>query len=114
MATAKVSDRIYVEPMQISHRRKYTLNLASADGTNDASTSDTGFLQSRTISSVATITAPTGMTKNSQANDTTTITLDVSSGTSEGDYEWDITVTLSTSETQPFTVIIPVRDPGSN
>ena len=105
---------IEFEPMNKADRTIYVINGATkTSGLNDGSVSDTGWLQSRTISSVATITAPSGMTKNSQSNTTTTITIDVTS-TVVGYYEWDIAATLSTGEIKNLTVIIPVRDPGSN
>ena len=105
---------IEFEPMNKADRTIFVINGATkTSGLNDASTSDTGWLQSRTISSVGTITAPTGMTKNSQSATTTTITLDVTS-IAAGDFEWDIAATLSTGEIKNLTVIIPVRDPGSN
>ena len=102
---------IEFEPMNKADRTIYVINGAASDGTNLSG--GTGWLQSRTISSVGTITAPTGMTKNSQSATTTTITLDVTS-VAAGDFEWDIAATLSTGEIKNLTVIIPVRDPGSN
>lgn len=115
MPDVKPNVRIDFEPMNLSDRTIFTINGATASsGLNDGSASDTGWLRGRTISSVGTITAPTGMTKNSQSYTTKTISLDVTSSTTTGDFEWDIQVTLSTSEIKNLTVIIPVRDPGSN
>lgn len=94
--------------------RALTVNMASPDGTNDGSSNDTGFLRSRTISSTVS-TEPGGITLADTGDYTTkTFTLTVSGGTANNDYEFDVTVTLSTGEIEPVTVVIPVRDPGSN
>ena len=111
--TYKINDRVYLPAKHPSTTRAYTVNLASEDGTNDASTSDTGFLQARTISSIS-VTTPSGITLSSSANDTKTLTLNVAAGTNNTDYEFDIAVTLSTGKIEYITVIVPVRDPGSN
>jgi hypothetical protein len=90
--------------------RAYTVNLASSDGTNDASTSDTGFLQSRTISSIAVAASvPTGLTIDSSSNTTLAFTLNLSGGSQGKDYTIDVDVTLSTSFIEPVVVQIPVR-----
>ena len=102
---------IEFEPMNKADRTIYVINGAASDGTNLSG--GTGWLQSRTISSVGTITPPTGMTLNSQSATTLAITIDVTSST-VGDFEFDIAATLSTGEIKNLTVAIPVRDPGSN
>ena len=108
-----INDPVVMVEKHPSGRRNYIVNMASPDGTNDASTSDTGFLQSRTISSIS-VTTPSGITLESSSNTTTTFTLEASGGSNDTDYEFDIDVTLSTSEIEPVTVIIPVKDPGRN
>jgi hypothetical protein len=113
MATAKINQLIEVEEKHPVSRRIYTINLASSDGTNDGSADDTGFLQTRTISSIS-VTTPSGITLVSSANDTKTFTLEVSGGTADTRYEFDVAVTLSTSEIENVTIVVPVMDVGSN
>lgn len=115
MPNIKPNELIEFDQMNPNARTIFTYNAATAtSGLNDGSASDTGWLQGRTIASVAAIVAPTGMTLNSQDNTTKTITIDVSSSSTESRFEWDISVTLNTGEIQPLTVIIPVVDVGNN
>jgi hypothetical protein len=109
MATAEINQLIELEAKHPATRRIYTINLASSSGLNDASSSDTGFLQGRTIASIA-VTTPAGITLNSSSNTTKTFTLEISGGTVNTRYEFDIAVTLSTAEIENVTVVIPVKD----
>ena len=109
----KINQLVQMEAKDPLTRRKYTVNMASVDATNDATTKDTGFLQSRTISSIV-VTTPTGITLVSSSNTTTSFTLEVSGGTANSNYEFDVLVTLSTSEVENVTVSIQIRDAGLN
>lgn len=88
--------------------RTYTINLASTDGTNDGSATDTGFLQGDTISSIA-FTTPAGITKDSDSNTTTAITLTVSGGTAGTPYPFEVDVTLASGDIEVLQFIIPVN-----
>ena len=109
MATVEINQLIELEAKHPSTRRIYTINLASADGTNDASGSDNGFLQSRTISSIS-VSTPSGVTLVSSSNTTKVFTLEISGGTEDTRYEFDVTVTLSTGEIENVTIVLPVQD----
>lgn len=107
--------KIEFDPLWPAQRWIMVINCATkTSGLNDGSSSDTGWLQGRTIASVAAITAPTGMTNNTDSNTTTTITIDMTAGAAVGDFEWDVVVTLSTGEIMPIAVFISIRDNGSN
>jgi hypothetical protein len=107
MAKKQMTELFEVAKKHPDGSRAYVINLASEDGTNDASGTDTGFLQSRTISSIA-VTAPTGITLDSSTNTTKQFTLNVSGGTDGEPYEFQIDVTLSTGMIEPVIVRIPV------
>lgn len=111
MAASDINILIEVEQKDPLTRRIYTINLASPDGTNDGSASDTGFLQSRTISSIA-VTTPAGITLIGSSNTTLLFTLTVSGGTAGIRYEFDVLVTLSTGEFENMTIVVPVVDVG--
>ncbi len=113
MPTAKINQLIEIEAKHPLARRVYTINLASADGTNDGSSSDTGFLQGRTISGIV-VDTPSGVTLEASSNTTTTFTLDISGGTANTRPEFDVLVTLSTSEIENVTIILPIIDVGSD
>jgi hypothetical protein len=113
MAASEINQLIELEQKDPLTRRIYTINLASPDGTNDGGASDTGFLQSRTISSVA-VTTPSGITLVASSNTTLLFTLTISGGTADTRYEFDVLVTLSTAEVENITIIVPVVDVGSN
>jgi len=107
--------KIEFDPLWPVQRWIYVVNCATkTSGLNDGSSSDTGWLQSRTITGVSTITPPTGITLNAQSNTTTTITIDITPTTGQADYEIDMVTTLDTLETMPITVFISVRDNGTN
>jgi hypothetical protein len=113
MATAKINQLIEVEHKHPGTRRAYTINLASSDGTNDGSADDSGFLQTRTISSIS-VDMPAVLTLEASANDTTTFTLDISGGTADTRPEIDVLVTLSSAEIENVTIIVPITDVGSD
>lgn len=114
MTTTKINQLIEIEEKHPSTRRAYTINLASADGINDGSSSDIGFLQGRTISSIS-IDMPASLTLEASSNTTTTITLDISGGvTTTPRPEIDVLVTLSTNEIENITIILPIVDVGSD
>ena len=111
MTTYRIGEVVTVDPTHPDNTRTYTVNMVSEDGTNDASSSDTGFLQSRTISSIA-VTTPSGITKDSDSNTTTTFSLTVSGGTDGSDYDFTVACTLSDSDVENVVVRIPVRTPS--
>jgi len=94
--------------------RALTVNMADQDGTtNDAGATDTGFLQSRTISSIS-VSTPSGITLDSNSNTTLAFTLNVSAGTDQAEpYDFDVDVTLSTGEVEPVIVRFFVRKPNT-
>ena len=91
----------------------------SRDNTNDGTASDTGELQSATISS-STVTVSTGLTKDSTNTDAitiqgvtyganTTVTVWLSGGTADTDYTILCEVVTSDSRTLQRTATLPVR-----
>jgi len=110
MANVKITTSFYLEPKHPDTTRTYTINLASADGTNDGTTSDTGFLQTDTIASIAWV-IPSGITKDSDSNTTKAITFAVSGGTDATDYELQCDVTLAGGDIEAVMFVVPVREP---
>lgn len=88
--------------------RSYTISLVSSDGTNDGTNDDTGFLQGRTLSSIA-VSAQNGITVDSSSNTTTYFTIQFSGGTAGNSYKVNILCTLSTTLKENITVILPVE-----
>lgn len=111
MTTYRIGEVVTVDPAHTGDTTTYTINMASEDGTNDASSSDTGFLQSRTISSTS-VTTPSGIALDSDTNSTTTFSLTVSGGTDGNDYDFAIACTLSDSDVRTVIVRVPVRVPS--
>lgn len=109
MATVEINQLIELETKHPATRRKYTINLASPDGTNDGGSTDTGFLQGRTITGIA-VTTPAGITLVSSSNTTKLFILEISGGTTNTRYEFDVLVTLSTGEFENVTLVVPVKD----
>lgn len=109
MATVEINQLIELEAKHPATRRKYVINLASPSGLNDGSSSDTGFLQGRTISSIA-VTTPAGITLVSSSTTTKLFNLEVSGGTVNTRYEFDVLVTLNTGEFENVTLVVPVKD----
>jgi hypothetical protein len=98
----------------------YHFVWCSKDGTNDGTASDTGELQSATISS-ATVTVDSGLTKDSDNTNAVTIagvsydintvvTVWLSGGTANTDYNVLCRITTSDSRTLDKTMIVPVRE----
>jgi hypothetical protein len=92
----------------------------SKDGTNDASTSDSGELQSATIST-SDWTVPTGITEDSEGQAAVTIqgvtyaintvaTIWLSAGVAGTDYDLVNRITTSDSRTLDHTITIKVRE----
>ena len=115
--TETITNPIVMPAKHPDGTRTVTVNLADQDGTtNDASAADTGFLQGRTISSIS-VTTPSGITLDSSSNTTLAFSLVVSGGTAdtpEGTfYDFDVDVTLSSSDVEPVIVRIPVKVQGA-
>lgn len=66
--------------------------------------------QSLTISSVTTVTADSGLTKDSHANTSKTITATLSGGTAGTEYKVTATFVTSDSQTWVVAITIPVRN----
>lgn len=113
--TYEIGQVVEMPPKHPDGVRIYTVNMAHTDGTtNDASTTDKGFLQSRTISSISVAaSSPAGLTLDSSGNTTLAFTLTVSGGTDLQVYDFDVDVTLSTSEVEPVIVRILVTKQSS-
>lgn len=116
--TYSINEKVEMPAKHPATSRLYTVNMATAvSGLNDGSSSDTGFLQGRTIASISVGTpSPSGgLTIAASANDTKTFTLTTGANGDDGkDYEIDVLVTLSTGLVENVTIFIPVRDPGNN
>lgn len=112
MATSQITSVIILPPKHPDTTRTYTVNLASADGTNDGSSSDTGFLQGDTISSVV-WTVPSGITQDSESATTKALTFTMSGGTDEETYDLEADVTLAGGDVEVLIIRIPVRTQGT-
>jgi len=110
----------YVPSKDPDDTEAYFIVWCSKDGTNDGTTSDTGELQSATIST-STWTIPTGITKDSDNTAAVTIagvsygintvsTVWLSGGTDDTDYELTCVSTTSDSRTISKSIIVPVRE----
>lgn len=66
--------------------------------------------QSLTISSVTTVTADAGLTKDSHTNTTKTITCVLSGGTAGTEYKVTATFVTSDSQTWVVAITVPVRN----
>lgn len=108
MSNKQITELFVMAAKHPDGSRPYTVNLASEDGTNDGGTSDTGFLQSLTVSSIS-VSTPTGITLDSSSNTTKAFTLTVSGGSIGVNYDFDVDVTLSDSNVEPVMVRIPVK-----
>ena len=98
----------------------YFFVWCSKDGTNDGTASDTGELQSATIASY-TVTVDSGLTKDSDNKNAvsiqgvnyaanTVVTVWLSGGTDNTDYDVLCRVVTSDSRTLDMTMIVPVRE----
>lgn len=110
---------IELPPKHPSSVEPYFIVLCDEDGTNSGASTDTGELQGATISSY-TVTAPTGIVKDSDNKNAveiagvsyavnTVITFWVSGGTANTDYTFTWTAVLSDSRTLAGSVVVPVR-----
>ncbi len=99
----------------------YPVIWCSDDGTNDGTTTDKGYLQGETISSIATPDFPAGLTKDSENKDATTIQEDVyaintihnikiSGGVDGTDYKVTSRIVTSTGRSEDKTITIHVRE----
>ena len=87
----------------------YPINWASSDGTNDGSSSDTGWLQGDTIST-ATFTVDSGITKDSESNTTTTATVWLSGGTAGQRYTVTCRITTTSGRTEDQSIQIICKE----
>ena len=98
----------------------YHIILCDIDGTNDGTASDSGYLQSATISS-ATWTVPAGITKDSSNQNAVTIagvsygadtvaTIVVSAGTDDQENILKCVIVTSDGRKEVKRIIIPVRE----
>lgn len=85
----------------------YTVNWASEDGTNDGSSSDTGWLQGDTITA-STWTVPAGLTRVSDSNTDTTATIFISGGTAGKRYRLTNKITTVGGRIEERTLTITV------
>lgn len=85
----------------------YAIDLAD-DGANDGSTTDTGWLQGDTISSV-TWTVPTGITKDTNTNTTTKATIWLSGGTAGTDYLITARFVTASGRAHDVSLLVKVR-----
>ena len=109
----------YVPAKDPNSVEPYFFVWCSKNNTNDGTTSDTGELQSATISTKA-VTADTGLTVDSSSlasvtvagvnySINTVVTVWLSGGTNNTDYEVLCRITTSDSRTLDKTMTVPVR-----
>ena len=87
----------------------YYIIWCSPDNTNDGSATDTGRLQSETISS-DTWTVATGITKDSDSESNGIVTAWLSGGTAEETYKVECKITTSASRTDERTILVKVME----
>lgn len=85
------------------------INWASADGTNNGGSDDTGWLQGDTIST-STWIVDTGITKDSDSNDTKIATIWLSGGTANQFYEVTNRIVTAAGRTEDRTLLINVLE----
>lgn len=85
----------------------YAIDLANG-GLNDGSSTDTGWLQADTISSVS-WTVPTGITSTTSSNTATVATIWLSGGTAGTDYLVTARVTTASGRVTDVSLLIKVR-----
>lgn len=86
-----------------------TINWASADGTNDGGSTDTGWLQGDTIST-STWIVDTGITQDSDSSTTKLATIWLSGGTDGISYEVTNRITTAAGRTEDRTLLFTILE----